>query len=74
MEMRPSLAGAACSESNVIRQVSRWCVLGIGRRSCSIVVAGEEGNEVHTCRYVRQEAKVMQCGERGGKDGRVGTG
>jgi hypothetical protein len=59
MGKRPSLVGAARSECDVVRRVSRWHALGVGRQSWSIVVAGEEGDEVHACRYVGQEAKVM---------------
>jgi hypothetical protein len=44
MGKRPGLVGAARSERDVVRWVSRQCPLG--RRSWSIRVVGEEGDEV----------------------------
>jgi hypothetical protein len=63
MGKRPSLVGAARSECDVVRQVSRRRMLDVGRRSWSIVVAGEEGDEVHAFGYVRREAKAVRWGE-----------
>jgi hypothetical protein len=73
MGKRPCLVGAARSERDVVRRVSRRRALDVGRRSWSIAVAGEEDDEVRACGYVGREAKAMRGGERGGKVGRVGA-
>jgi hypothetical protein len=52
--------GAVCSERDVVRRVSRRHALDVGRRSWSIAVAGDEGDEVCACGYVGREAKAMR--------------